>query len=108
VVGSEDAFTVGEDLLFEGDGFAGPSRRPIAFSEVVAGGEGVGVVGAQAIGLGEKVWPWLPQRHPIRWHWVIYRSQHTQDLRRATGGEGVGCVEVDAVLVGWGGAHSSS
>ena len=47
VVVSQDARTVGEYLLVQGDGVVQASRRPVCVCEVVARGECVGVVGPQ-------------------------------------------------------------
>ena len=47
VVLAQDADTVGQDLLVQGDGFGEASRRRVCVCEVVAQGQGVGVVVAQ-------------------------------------------------------------
>ena len=47
VVFAQDADTVGQDLLVQGDGLGEASRRMVCACEVVARGQGVGVVLAQ-------------------------------------------------------------
>ena len=47
VVLAQDADTVGQDLLEQGDGLGEASRRLVCVCEVVARGQGVGVVLAQ-------------------------------------------------------------
>ena len=44
VVFAQDADTVGKDLLVQGDGLGEASRRLVYVREVVARGQGVGVV----------------------------------------------------------------
>ena len=44
---AQDTGAVGEDLLVQGDGLVQASRRMVCVCEVVAGGQGVGVVFAQ-------------------------------------------------------------
>ena len=44
---AQDADTVGEDLLVQGDGLRQSARRLVCACEVVARGQGVGVVWAQ-------------------------------------------------------------
>ena len=51
MVGSQDAFEVLEVLLKLGDGLIKSARVPVGIGEVVACGEGVGVVGAQDAGV---------------------------------------------------------
>ena len=58
-MGSQDAGVVGEDLLVQGDGFIEPARVAIGAGEVVACGEGVGVIRTQEVArlsdrLGER------------------------------------------------------
>ena len=53
VVGPQDAFAVGQGLLEQVDGLVEPARGPVGEGEVVARGQGVGVVGSQS--LGEEV-----------------------------------------------------
>ena len=50
MVGAQDAGAVFEVLLVQGDGFVEPARVVVGAGEVVACGEGVGVVGAQDAG----------------------------------------------------------
>jgi len=47
VVGSQGAGEVGEVLLEQGDGFVESARVLVGVGEVVACGQGVGVVGAE-------------------------------------------------------------
>ena len=51
---AEDAGAGGKDLLVQGDGLVQASRRLVCACEVVAGGQGVGVVLAQDTGAGGK------------------------------------------------------
>ena len=44
MVFAQDADTVGQDLLEQGDGLSEAARRTVCACEVVARGEGVGVV----------------------------------------------------------------
>ena len=44
MVFAQDADTVGKDLLVQGDGLVEASRRLVCACEVVARGQGVGVV----------------------------------------------------------------
>ncbi len=56
MVGSEDAFGVGEDLLSEGDCLVDAPGLPVGDSETVAGSEGVGVLGSEdAFAVGEDL-----------------------------------------------------
>ena len=50
MVFAQDAGAVGKDLLVQGDGLGGAARRLVCACEVVARGQGVGVVFAQDAG----------------------------------------------------------
>ena len=50
MVGSQGAGTVLEGLLVQGDGLVEPAGRLVGAGEVVARGQGVGVVGPQDAG----------------------------------------------------------
>ena len=49
MVGAQGAGAVFEGLPVQGDGVVEPARFPVGCGEVVACGEGVGVVGAQEV-----------------------------------------------------------
>ena len=54
MVGAQDAQAVGQVLLVQADGLLGSARGLIGVGEVVARGEGVGVVGPQeALAVGQ-------------------------------------------------------
>ena len=56
MVFAQDTDTVGEDLLKQGDGLGEVARRLVCACEVVADGEGAGVVFAQDAGtVGEDL-----------------------------------------------------
>ena len=47
MVGAQHPLQVGQVLLMQGDRLGRPARRPVGVGEVMARGQGVGVVGAQ-------------------------------------------------------------
>ena len=49
MVGSQDASAVFEGLLVQGDGLVEPARCLVGAGEVVACGQGAGVIGAQGV-----------------------------------------------------------
>ena len=52
MVGSEELLLGGEGFFEEGDGVVESARSPVGEGEIVAGAEGVGVVGAEDSGSG--------------------------------------------------------
>ena len=71
MVGAQHPLAIGEGPLEQWDRLVQPPRRLVGASEVVAGGQGVGVVGAQhplAVGEGPLVQrDRLVQRAPPPW-----------------------------------------
>ena len=56
VVWAQDALTVDQSSLEQGDGIVEPAHRPVGVGEVVARGQGVGVVWAQdALTIGQNL-----------------------------------------------------
>ena len=47
MVGAQQAFPAGQDLLEQQDRLGGPARLPVGRGEIVASGQGPGVIGAQ-------------------------------------------------------------